>query len=195
MSRVVAAGTQLLHASTQRNVVGSAATINFTNPEQAVPMATWCSTRLSQGPAAYLRCAVKYYSSNPQQQGQRRLLGATTSATSASTSAITHHDPTYTSSTQVSTNRVVPGGDRIPISGNGTHVTASDSGGLSIGLIVGIAVGCTVAVVALAAIVYWRLHVPSTHRAVAVSRGQFLHTAMRPPVYTPLNKHQHGYDD
>jgi cysteine-rich repeat protein len=196
MSRVVAAGTQLLHASTQRNVVGSAATINFTNPEQAVPMATWCSTRLSQGPAAYLRCAVKYYSSTPQQQGQRRLLGAT-SATSASTSAITHHDPTYTSSTQVSTNRVIPGGDRIPISGNGTQVSTSDSSsGPSIGLIVGIAVGCTVAVIALAAVVYWRMHVPATR--VAISRGHFLHTAMRPPVYAPLNnnnKHAHGYDD
>ena len=176
MSRVIATGTQMLRASTQRNVVGAAAAINFTNPAQAVPMATWCSTRLAYGPAAYLQCAVKYYSASGAQG--RRLLSAAMSAVPV---AIAHHDPTYTSTTQVSTNRVVPSSDRGTLSANASTPQDDAPAGLPVGAIIGISVGCFVVLSVIAIIVYTRLHPRPRAPRTPRTQGRFVHPAWPPP--------------
>ena len=177
MTRIVAAGTQLLQASAQRNVVGAASAINFTDPAQAVPMATWCSARLAQGPGAYLQCAVKYYTDASSTSPQGRRLLYTVAAAHAATTAIPHQDTTYTSSTQVSSNRVAPSSYS---SSNDTQTQMGpsvDAPAFPVGAIIGISVGVAVAFAAVAAIFCVRRRRKSSPK----THGRFLHPAWPAP--------------
>ena len=177
MTRVVAAGTQLTHATAQRNSVGAAAAINFSNPVQAVPMATWCSTRLAYGPGAYLQCAVKYYTTNQAAgAGSRRLLQQQQQTASSGTTALPHHDPVFASSTYVNYDRVLPSDRSLSPSGNqSAPAPAGTSAAFPMALAIGLSVGCAVVAVGVAAIFL-------THqRASARTLGRFVRPSWGPP--------------